>query len=158
MSDGTIARRYATALADVVVKSGETDQVKSELRSWEDLIRSNADLYTAFANPSVAHSRKEGVLESLLKKAEPLTTTANFLRVLLRNSRLTDLQAINERFSSVLEERQGIVNGSVLSAHELSDDEKRDLKESLEKATGKSVNLSYRLEPELIGGDRFHRL
>jgi hypothetical protein len=33
MTDGTIARRYASALADVVLKSGETDSFLSGARS-----------------------------------------------------------------------------------------------------------------------------
>lgn len=152
MSVETIARRYASALADVVEKAGEADLVKGELRSWEEMIWSNLDLYTAFANPSIAHTRKEKVLESLLSRATPSKTTSNFLRVLLRNSRLTDLPDINEKFVSVMEERRGIVNASVRSAHELSDGEKKDLKAGLEKITGKTVNLEYEIDHDLIGG------
>jgi F-type H+-transporting ATPase subunit delta len=152
MSVETIARRYASALADVVEKTGEEDAVKGELKSWEDMIRSNTDLYTAFANPSIAHRRKENVLESLLPRTTPSKTTANFLRVLLRNSRLIDLPAINDKFVSVIEERRGIVNAKASSAHELSDEEKRELKSNLEKITGKSVYLTYEIDPELIGG------
>src|SRR3982751_5941568 len=100
MSVETVARRYAVALADVVLKSGETETVKSELKLWEDLIKSNNDLQTAFANPAIAHSSKEKVLESLLAKTKPSKTTANFLRVLLRNGRLTELREINEKFAS----------------------------------------------------------
>lgn len=152
MSVETIARRYAAALADVVVENNETDVVRTELKTWEDLIRSNVELKHAFGDPSIAHSQKENVLEALLKKAAPTKTTANFLRVLLRNSRMTDLADINERFVSVLEERSGIVNGLVSSAHELSDTQKKELKQNLEKVTGKTVNLTYEIDPELIGG------
>ncbi len=152
MSVETIARRYATALADVAVEKNETDVVKSELKAWEDLIRSNIELNRAFGNPSITHAKKEGVLEALLKKTAPTKTTANFLRVLLRNSRITDLSDINERFVSVLEERSGLVNGSVTSAHELTDTQKGELKRNLEKVTVKTVNLTYAIDPELIGG------
>ena len=55
MSVETVARRYAAALADVVVKSGETDAVKNELKSWEEMIGANADLQIAFRNPAIAH-------------------------------------------------------------------------------------------------------
>ncbi len=33
MSNETIARRYSVALADVVLKSGQTESVKSEIAS-----------------------------------------------------------------------------------------------------------------------------
>lgn len=152
MSVETVARRYATALADVVVSSGEAESVKAELKSWEDLIRSNEDLQNAFGNPSIAHAKKEGVLEGLLAKTGPLKTTANFLRILLRNSRLMQLDEINERFVSVLEERSGTVRGEVTSAHELSDAQKSEMRSNLEKLTGKQVLLNFEIEKDLIGG------
>ncbi len=152
MSVETISRRYATALADIVLKTGETESVRSELKSWEEMINSNVDLRGAFSNPSIAHLKKENVLESLLSRSKPSTTTANFLRILLRNSRLTELSHINERFESVLEERSGVVNGEVSSAHELSAAEKADLEKNLEKVTGKDVRLTYKIDGELIGG------
>ena len=152
MSVETISRRYATALADVVIASGETETVKSELKKWEELIVTNPDLRTAFSNPTIAHANKEKVLEGLLAKAKPSKTTSNFLRVLLRNSRLTELGAINERFESLLEERSGSVVADVTSARELADIQRNDLKENLEKVTGKQVKLSFTVDPDLIGG------
>ncbi len=152
MSVETVARRYATALADVVSKSGETETVKSELKSWEDLIKSNANLQSAFANPSIAHLSKEKVLEGLLAKTKPSKTTANFLRVLLRNSRLTELSKINEKFVSVLDERSGIVAAEVTSARPLSESEKAEFKTNLTKMTGKKVNLNFNINENIIGG------
>jgi F-type H+-transporting ATPase subunit delta len=152
MSAETIARRYATALADVVLKIGETDQVKSELKEWEVLIDANGDLQTVFSNPAIVHLSKEKVLEGLLEKTKPSRTTANFLRVLLSNSRLTELSEINERFASVLDERNNIVAAEVTSARDLRDDERSELKTNLEKLTGKTVNLNFDTDKELIGG------
>ncbi len=152
MSNETVARRYASALADVVVKSGETETVRNELKTWEDLVSSNANLQDAFANPAIAHLSKEKVLESLLEKAKPTKTTANFLRVLLRNSRLTELGQINEKFASVLEERSGFVSANITSARPLSEAEKADLQASLAKLTGKQVKLIFDINEEIIGG------
>src|SRR5690242_11558010 len=121
MSVETVARRYATALADIVLKSGETETVKSELKAWEDLIKSNSNLQNAFENPAISQANKESVLEGLLKKAKPSKTTSNFLRVLLRNGRLIELSDINEKFATVLEERSGIVSASITSARPLTD-------------------------------------
>lgn len=152
MGSETVARRYALALADVVSNTSEIDSVKAELKTWEEMIGSNTDLLNVFANPSIAHAKKEGLLEGLIERTKPTRTTSNFLRVLLQNSRLTDIAAINERFSSVLEERGGMVHGQVTSAHELSESEKAELKASLEKATGKQVRLDFEIDKELIGG------
>ncbi len=152
MSVETIARRYATALADVVLKSGETETVKSELKSWEVLMDSNANLQTVFGNPSIAHLKKENILEGLLTTTRPSKTTGNFLRVLLKNSRLTELGHINTRFAAVLEERSGNVLAKITSARELSESEKTELKTNLEKLTGKQVKADFNIDNGIIGG------
>jgi F-type H+-transporting ATPase subunit delta len=152
MSVETISRRYATALADVVLKTGETETVKAELKTWEQMIVSSIDLQTAFGNPSIAHMDKERVLDDLLARTRPSKTTSNFLRVLLRNSRLTELREINDRFDVVLQERSGNVVAEVTSARELSTAHQSELKANLEKLTGKHVKLNFTIDPSLIGG------
>ena len=152
MSAETVARRYAAALADVVLKSGETNVVQTELKTWEEMMNANGDLQTAFRSPAIQHQSKEKVLDNLLEKTKPSKTTANFLRVLLRNSRLTDLGEINERFSLVLAERSGVVSAQITSARPLGETEKAELKTNLEKLTSKTVNLTFDINEELIGG------
>ena len=152
MSVETISRRYATALADVVIKTGETETAKAELGMWEQLIAASPELLNAFRNPAIAHSGKEKVLEGLIAKTKPSKTTSNFLRLLLRNGRLTELTPINERFAAVLEERSGVVAAEAISAREMSDAQRNALKASLEKVTGKHVKLNFSVDPEIIGG------
>lgn len=152
MSVETVARRYATALADVVIKSGQIEPVKTELKTWEQLMVANADLLNAFRNPSIAHASKEKVLEGLIAKTRPSPTTSNFLRVLLRNSRLTELGHINQRFETLLEERSGAAIAEVTSARELSADQRNELKANLEKLTGKQIKLNFAIDPAIIGG------
>ncbi len=152
MSVETIARRYATALADVVIKSGETEPVKTELKSWEELFAAHADLYRAFSNPTIAHLSKENLLESLIAKTKPTKTASNFLRILLRNSRLTELRQINDKFAAVLDERGGIVGADITSARALSDAERAELGSSIEKLTGKQVKLNFIIDANIIGG------
>ena len=152
MSVETISRRYATALADVVLKSGETESVKSELRMWEQLVAGNQDLQNAFGNPAISLAKKEKVLDELIEKARPSRTSANFLRVLLRNGRLMDLGEIMNRFESVLEERSGVISADVASARELTDGQRNELKANLERRTGRQVNINFAVDPQLIGG------
>lgn len=152
MSAETVARRYATALADVVIKTGETNSVKTELKTWEQMISSNSQLLEAFSNPSIAQENKEKVLESLIAKTVPTKTTANFLRILLRNSRLTEISEINERFDSILDERNGIVSAQITSANPISESEKKELETNLNKVTGKKVSPNYIVDKSIIGG------
>jgi len=152
MSNETVARRYATALADVVLQSGQTDTVKSELILWQQIFESNQDLITIFANPAITHENKQKVLADLIAKVKPSPTTVNFLKVLSENGRLAELGAINERFAAVLEERSGVVSAAITSARDLPVDERNLLKTNLERLTGKHVNVDYQVNPDIIGG------
>ena len=152
MSIEIIARRYGSALADVVLKTGETETVKTELTQWAAMIDTNVDLPDVLSNPSIPHAQKEGLLASLLERTHPSKTTANFLRVLLRNGRLTEISAINERFAVELEERSGIVAADVTSARDLPAAERSELQSKLEKLTGKRVNLNFNIDPNIIAG------
>lgn len=152
MSVETVARRYAVALADVVTKSGETETVRTELRSWEAMMKASAELTAVFANPSITHIDKESILNKLVAKARPGQTTSNFLKVLLRNGRLTELSEINTRFDAEIEIRSGNLVAKVTSARELTDSEKAELNANLAKLTGKRIRPLYEVDKEIIGG------
>ena len=152
MSRETIARRYSAALADVVLATGETETVKAELAGWTELFYNSTDLQTVFSNPAINHTSKEHVLEGLIAKAKPSKATANFLRVLLQNGRLTEIGEINDRFDAVLQERGGVVSAEITSARELPENERTEFQTNLERLTGKKVNINYAINKDIIGG------
>lgn len=152
MSIETVARRYAGALADVVLNGGDKKTIQTELETFGRMIKDNQQLAEVFQNPAIGQHSKEKVLESLIGKTNPSKTTANFLRVLLRNNRLTELSEINERFETVLAERSGIVAAQITSARPLGDAEKAELQANLAKMTGKQITLNFKEDANLIGG------
>ena len=152
MSTETIARRYSTALADAVLKTGDADGVRTELEIVGTLFRDNTELRGVFDNPAINHTNKEKVLDALIAKLKPSKTTSNFFRVLLQNGRLTAVSEINDRFGSILEERSGLVSAEITSARELPATEKAEFEKNLQKITGKKVNINYNIDKNLIGG------
>ena len=85
MSSQTVARRYASALADVIIERNEEAKVREELNAWEGMIQSNPPLLEAFVNPTVPYEQKAKVLNELIARTKVSPTTANFLRILLKN-------------------------------------------------------------------------
>jgi F-type H+-transporting ATPase subunit delta len=152
MSVETVARRYGSALADVVIKTGETDVVRTELKTWEATLSANGELSSVFASPAIAHANKEAILEKLIGKTQPGRTTANFLRILLRNGRLGELGEVIKRFEAELEVRSGNVVAKVTSARELTDSERAQLIANLAKITGKHIKPAYFVDKGIIGG------
>jgi F-type H+-transporting ATPase subunit delta len=148
----TIARRYAAALADVAIERREEREVQAELDLWASMIEANPQLKEVFANPTVAYDQKRKVLEDLISRTRVRETTASFLRVLLRNQRLSQLGAIVERFGQVLDERGGLVAAHVTTARPLPEDLRNSLHETLAAATGRKVRLSFTTDESIIGG------
>jgi F-type H+-transporting ATPase subunit delta len=152
LSSQTVARRYASALADVISGREEEAQVRSELAAWEAMITEHGPLLEAFSNPTVPYEQKGKLLNELLTRSKVLPTTANFLRILLKNQRLADLPQVNAKLAQVLDERTGVISAQVTSARPVADDSKTLLEEKLAQITGKKIRLAFDTDESLLGG------
>jgi len=152
MSVQTVARRYASALADVVLKSGEAGKVQEELLTWEKMFQTSPVLPEVFGNPTIALDQKRAVLNKLIDRSKPTATTANFLKVLLQNQRLMDLGEINKKFAEILDIRAGMVAATVTTARTVPDNAQERLHAKLLSVTGKKVRINFTTDSELIGG------
>lgn len=152
MSLQTVARRYAAALADVAIERREEREVQTELEEWASLIEANPLLKEVFANPTVAYDQKRKVLEELIARSRVLETTASFLRVLLKNQRLSQLREVVARYGYVLDERAGMVAARVTTARPIPEELRNSLHEALAAATGRKVRLSFNTDEQIIGG------
>ncbi|MDQ5844797.1 MAG: ATP synthase F1 subunit delta [Acidobacteriota bacterium] len=152
MSSQTVARRYASALADVVIWRDEQAEVREELRVWEQMILSNALLLEAFTNPTIPYDQKNQLLNELIKRTQARQTTANFLRVLLKNQRIADLPQVNAKLDQVLDDREGLITARVTSARPVSEPSRAALEEALAKITRKRVRLTFETDESLLGG------
>jgi len=152
LSSQTVARRYASALADVIIERREEEQVKEELAAWERMILANGPLLEVFRNPTVPYEQKEKVLRELIMRTKVRPTTSNFLRLLLKNQRLPELAEVNAKLAQVLDERAGVVSAEILSARPVSDHIKASLDEKLGQVTGKRIRLSFDIDEMLLGG------
>src|SRR5689334_8832983 len=152
MSVQMIARRYASALADVILERSEAKEVQGELQQWEEVLRTSAALQEVFANPTIALDQKRAVLNKLIEMAKPRPTTTNFLKVLLQNQRLTELGEINRKLAQILDERAGMVAAIVTTARAVPQDAQAKLHDKLAMLTGKKVRIDFATDPEIIGG------
>src|SRR5207248_8585876 len=152
MSVQAVARRYASALTDVVLTRNEAREVQDELKIWDEMLQSNPNLREVFANPTVALDKKRAVLNRLIEISKPRPTTANFLKVLLQNQRLTELGEINRKFAQILDERARMVAATVTTARAVPQDAQAKLHDTLTTLTGKKVRIDFATDPEIIGG------
>jgi F-type H+-transporting ATPase subunit delta len=147
----TIARRYASALAEVAIERHEADEVEQEINAWAKLI-DETQLREVFSNPTVPYDQKRRVLEELIARTKVRETTASFLRVLLRNQRIAELKAVAERFAQVLDERRGIVTAKVTTARPIAEDLQATLEQTMSAVSGRTVKLSFTTDETIVGG------
>jgi F-type H+-transporting ATPase subunit delta len=116
------------------------------------MIEANPQLKEVFDNPTVAYDQKRKVLEDLISRTRVRETTASFLRVLLKNQRISQLREIAERYGHVLDERAGVVAANVITARPIPEELKNSLHETLVAATGRKVRVSFTTDETIIGG------
>jgi len=116
------------------------------------MISDNRSLLEAFSNPTVAYEQKGKVLNELIARTRVRPTTANFLRIMLKNQRLPELPQVNAKLAQVLDERAGVISAQVVSARGVSDANKALLEERLAQITGKRTRLSFEIDESLLGG------
>jgi len=148
----TIARRYAIALADVAIEGGEAVAVQKELLAWGEMISSNRLLAEALGNPTVPYDQKQKVLDELIQRTNVRKTSANFLKLLLRNQRLSEINEVNKWFSQILDERSGVIAAEVTTARPVSEKSAEALRQKLATVSGKKVRLKFITDESLIGG------
>ena len=147
-----VAERYAAALADVAVERKNSETVKRNLAAFVEAFSSIADLRNALESPALNAEVKRKVIAEVAGKMGLDVAVRNFIYLVVDHRRTEILPEIEEAFLSELNERLGIVDAEVTSAHELNDDEKRQLRAVLEQRTGKKVEARFEIDGALLGG------
>jgi F-type H+-transporting ATPase subunit delta len=147
-----VAERYAAALADVAVERKNSETIKQNLAVFVEAFSSIADLRNALESPALNAEVKRKVIAEVAGKMGLDVAVRNFIYLVVDHRRTEILPEIEQAFLSELNERLGIVDAEVTSAHELNDDEKRHLNTVLEQRTGKKVQARFQIDPALLGG------
>jgi F-type H+-transporting ATPase subunit delta len=149
---GSLAKRYARALADVAATSGDLETVREELRGFADVLRSHRDVLRFLANPSVLRRDKLRVFEGIVTQVRLRPLTVTFLRMLLTADRLGALESIVRAYESLVDDRLGRVKAEVTAAAPLDGGQQERLRRQLEEVAGRRVYLEVRHDPKILGG------
>ncbi len=147
-----VAQRYARALVEVALKENQVDVVRKELTAFTQVVADSSALRSVLANPAVGRDKKQAILKKLAEQIGAGKTVRNFLMILAENRRAQLLPLIREAFDEQMNLKQGIAQAEVVSAKELSAQEKSTLTAAVSKMTGKRVEASYKQDAGLIGG------
>lgn len=144
--------QYANALADIALAQGAAEPLLRQLSEFNSAYQESAELRNFLASPAVEREAKHGVIEKLAARMGASKIIRNFLFVMVDNQRTPLLPQMLESFQTVLQQRQGVAEASVVSAATLNDGQKSQLQQTLEKLTGKKIQAKYSQDPALLGG------
>jgi F-type H+-transporting ATPase subunit delta len=141
---------YARALYEAAKDKGRVQQVREELSDFVAAEREVPELRELLRNPQLEPHVKAAALEELLGAEEELVR--NFLMLLAEKGRADEVDEIEREFERLAAAEEGILDVELTTAVELSDDEAHDVIQQIEKASGRKVEATRRVDPDLIGG------
>jgi F-type H+-transporting ATPase subunit delta len=143
-------RVYARALYEAAKDENRVDAVREELGDFVEAQRQVPELRELLRNPQLDQRLKASALEELLGGEEQLVR--NFLMLLTEKSRAGEIEEIARDFERIVAQEKGILDVELTTAVPLSEDEAGEVIAQIEKASGRPVVATRRVDRDLIGG------
>ena len=153
MTRQAVARRYANALYDVVSRQNGVPAAEQDLLQLRAVLASHDELRRTFESAAIPAQRKRAILDALIERAGTLTVeTRRLLSLLAERDRLSFIAEIADAFSARVRDAAKVIEAEFVSAVPLGDGRKAALAAALGKATGRTVTVTERVDPSIIGG------
>jgi F-type H+-transporting ATPase subunit delta len=147
----TIARPYAAALFQAST-AADGAQLVSQLDALAG-IAADAGLRQFAADPKVSDEQVFGVVTGIAGN-DLSPKLRNLLSTVIDNGRLSVLPEIAAQFRTLVNDRGGVADATVVSAFALDATQQASLAKVLEKRFGRQLKVSVTVDPTLIGGVR----
>ena len=147
-----IAEVYARALFEAASEDGVLDRVHDELGQFVDALDEDRNLQVFLFSPYFSsEEKKQGVRRIVTDADERLL---NFLELLAERHRMPVLFRIRRIFDDLWAEENKLLSVTVTSATELDQSLVDDIGKRIEEQTGRQVELSSSVDPDVLGGLR----
>jgi ATP synthase F1 delta subunit len=146
----SVAATYAEALFEAAGDAGAVDAVAEEVAGFAAAVEESAELRQFLDNPEVEAKAKKEALRELTSSANPITR--NFLQVLVDRGRITEFTEIARAFAERVAAEEGRLEVEAVTAVPLPDDLRARIVEEISRKTGRSVDLTESVDPEIVGG------
>jgi F-type H+-transporting ATPase subunit delta len=143
-------RLYARALFAAAQEQGHLEAVHRDLGEFAAAVESSPELAAFLTNPQVEPAAKVSILGELSEGADDLVR--NFLRLIASKGRAGQIPGIRDEFQVLVDRAQGRVAVELTTAFELSDDEAASIVSQIEQSSGRKVEATRKVDPELVGG------
>ncbi len=145
-----IAEVYGRSLFEVASEHDATDEIREQLGQFADALDANRDLAIFFFSPYFSTQEKKDGLVKLLDGASE--TFVNFLELLIEKHRMPAIFRIRRYYETLWEQAHHILPVQIATAVALDEGVARRLGEQIEKTTGQRIELTARVDPDIVGG------
>jgi F-type H+-transporting ATPase subunit delta len=143
-------RMYARALFEAAREDGKLERVGSDLAAVAAAVEEVPELRSFLANPEVEPVGKADVLREIAGGADELVR--NFVQLVAEKGRAGELVEMNRELEALAAREQNRLAVELTTAYELSDEEAASIVGAIENASGRSVDATRSVDPDLIGG------
>ena len=145
-----IAAVYARSLFEVAKEQGKLDDVRDQLGAFADALSETRELQVFFFSPYFSTAEKEDGLDKVVTGADPVIL--NFLKLLIEKHRMPVLFRVRATYDAMWEDENKLLPVSITSAVELDEGTVKELGDRIAEQTGRKVELSSQVEPDILGG------
>ena len=144
---------YARAFADVIAAAkldaaAIDDQLADFLATWDG----SRELREVFANPAIPAVQKIAILDKMNDRLGMMKQVRNLLAVLIKNGRIAHVHQVVAAYHTELQARQGIRQAEIVTARELSEQERTMLLAGVGQLAGARIQASFKLDKAILGG------
>jgi F-type H+-transporting ATPase subunit delta len=143
-------RVYARALFEAAQEKDRLAQVREDFGDFVAAVEQVPELDALLKNPQIDRRAKAAVLEDVLGGADELFR--NFLLLTLEKNRANQLREIHKELERLIAAAERRLNVELTTAFELGDDEAQQIVQQIEQASGRKVEATRTVDPDLIGG------
>jgi ATP synthase F1 delta subunit len=144
------ARVYAEALFEVARDKDKLDPIGEGLTQFADAVDASRDLQVFLFSPHFTSTEKSDGLQRAVSGAEP--ELVNFLTLLIEKHRMPEIFRIRREFEELWKKEKRRIDVTVTSAAELDPAVVEKIGGEIERQTGQKVDLSSRVDEEILGG------
>jgi F-type H+-transporting ATPase subunit delta len=148
----TVARPYAEAAFKTAVEENTLSAMGAGL-DYIAAVSRDEQMRSVLLNPRVTAQQKKDLFEAVAgeRLQGPLK---NLLGMLVDNHREVLIGSIAEQFDELKREQEKVLHARITSAQPLTDEQRAQIVQALERRYGKKIEAEQDVDPELLGGAR----
>src|SRR3954465_964138 len=145
-----IATVYARSLFEVAKERDKLDVVREQLGAFADALDASRELQLFFFSPYFSTVEKEDGLDRAVTDADEIVV--NFLKLLIENHRTPVIFRLRRAYEELWQEENKLLPVQITSAVELDRATVQQIGDRIAEQTGRRVDLSATIDPEILGG------